>query len=138
MEQIAFTAFASRTHLYNSGSVVVFDELVSNIGNAYQTSFNVVICPVSGLYAFFLSISSGLDETVTAHIITQSQGVMTSAQAYKLTRAQGTSSVITECRVGEMVWAELAEDDDFLGTLFGSRLEKVTSFSGYLIHAYDT
>lgn len=104
------------------------------MGNAYQGSFNVFVCPVSGLYAFFFSLTSGTDQSITGYVVVErAQGLTTAAHAYQITNSQSSTAVNVDCLAGDMVWVQM---DAGTGFLNGSPTEKVSSFAGYLIQAY--
>ena len=55
---VAFTAYAYNTSYTLDGSVVTFDEILTNIGDAFQADIGRFTCPISGVYVFYSAVTS--------------------------------------------------------------------------------
>nr|KAG5691864.1 hypothetical protein BaRGS_033468 [Batillaria attramentaria] len=59
---VSFHAWRNRwDHTLNSGDTVIFEQLISSEGNAYDKNTGVFTVPLDGTYAFFLTVVT--DET---------------------------------------------------------------------------
>ena len=55
---VAFHARRSSSKIFEDGSTIVFDTVITNAGDFYSPSVGVFLCPVSGYYFFAVSLLS--------------------------------------------------------------------------------
>ncbi|XP_052706001.1 complement C1q-like protein 4 [Crassostrea angulata] len=134
--QIAF--HAQLTHnIENLGihQAILFDNVLLNEGNGYSIYEGEFIAPVSGLYVFAWTISSG-DRTCMKYDVVKNSVVLTyhiSDAANHIDWAVSSGTVVTRMYTGDRVWIRVS---DFLtcshtvyGTGYGTSL-----FAGFLLN----
>ena len=55
---VGFSTYATTSEQYSPGEVVVFSEVISNIGNRYDPNTSKFTCPYNGLYLFILNMNA--------------------------------------------------------------------------------
>ena len=131
---VGFTAHLTNT-ITNLGlhQHVVFDNVISNVGNAYSNSQGHFTSPVFGVYSFFLTATN-----VPGHSVSLSLMLNGTPKAFTL--AHGTSSTpgqwetstcsaVLILKAGDQVWAQnegsfsaIEELDGYLYSSFGGFL----------------
>ena len=76
--RVAFTAYATTTRSYSTGSIIDFPYAVTNIGSHYDTSSGIFTCPYDGLYLFTIHVMSDVNDDLEAEIVKESS-LLTSA-----------------------------------------------------------
>ena len=112
---------------------VVFNQAITNIGNAYNTDSGIFTAPVAGSYAFFLSQMTPALHNSLFLVITKNGDVIldvvfsegSSSENYD----QGSSLVTTHLVVGDQVWVRQNSGDAVRGGNW-------TIFSGFLLQAH--
>lgn len=117
------------------GDGVVFETVITNIGNCYHNDSGIFDVPLHGIYIFSCSI---LDKTasttlgkVKAHAeIVQNNATLARAFAHAedTYNDQGAQTIIVEANAGDKIWIRIIHTDD-LG--LGGNL--YTTFSGYML-----
>ena len=129
---VAFTVYASVQRFYEIGEIIIFDGVLTNEGNHYQTHSSFFICPKEGLYMFTTTICGGLDdEDFEAFLMKEAQS-FTTARAHVDHLDQGIASAVMHCEEGERVWVKVSGTQD-IGELYSTETERVASFAGFLI-----
>ncbi|XP_006823159.1 complement C1q-like protein 4 [Saccoglossus kowalevskii] len=138
--KVAFSA-GRTTHMYSNPTqqIVVFDHVITNLGNGYDENTGIFTCPVSGTYFFtfnglknygknlHLKLMKNRVEIVSAH---SGQGLGSLGPS----ELQHTGNdVIIHCDEGDGVWIWLSYSDSNPYQLFSHPTHKYTSFSGYII-----
>jgi hypothetical protein len=106
----AFSAvMTSNLTVTTSGTVFVYDKVISNIGGAYNPTTGEFVCPDDGFYAFTWSATANfgdtgndlhMDYTIITYIYLTYQ---TSSDATGTT-GTSTRTVIKQCSAGSVVW----------------------------------
>ena len=65
----AFSAHPATTLDYDSGSIVQFDVIVTNIENSYYSNLSVFQCPSDGIYLFAISLQSIEEIAMSAELV---------------------------------------------------------------------
>ena len=109
---------------------LVFDEALTNIGSAYNTSNGIFTAPVSGSYAFFLSQMAPNGHNSLLLDITKNGVVLDEvfAEGRSDSFDQGSSQVTTHLATGDQVWVRQATGN-------AVRAGYWTIFTGYLLEA---
>ena len=133
---VAFTAYANRGSnvAYSSGDIVVYGEVVSNIGGHYNPDTSTFICPFDGVYVFevTLAIYNNFDSYIAIN-----QGNSTLVETWangdsSYTRyPMSTAHVVTTCTSGESVWVESTSISNL------NEINRYNHFSGFMIHNYE-
>uniref|UniRef100_K1R1D3 Caprin-2 n=1 Tax=Magallana gigas TaxID=29159 RepID=K1R1D3_MAGGI len=134
--QVAFHAHLTH-NAQNLGihQAIHFDKVLLNEGNGYSVHAGEFVAPVSGLYVFAWTISSG-DRTCMRYDIVKNSVVL----AYYISDAAGhddwavsSGTAVTRMNSGDRVWIRVS---DFLGCshiVYGTGYG-TSSFAGYLLH----
>lgn len=112
------------------GSTLKFDDVITNIGGAYDPATRRFSAPLPGTYAFFVStmaanghdylhLAIDLHDSVLALIFAESGG-----DSYD----QGSSLVTTHLDKGQQLWVRESHGDAVRGGFW-------TVFTGYLLQA---
>ena len=129
-EAVAFTAWANEA-IYEEGDTVIFDGVVSNIGNHYNPSTSIFTCPINGVYAFFSSITSQEGYFMFADIMHNSDDLTTVA-ADDDGLIQGSNFAVILCNQGDTVFIQAEFADDH--RMYGDSQRKYSTFSGFLLY----
>ena len=83
----------------------MFDDVITNIGNAYDVDSSTFICPISGIYMFSLSLMSAAGHFSQAYIMHQGSVIVRAfadddASAY----ASSSNVAFVQCTQGQSVW----------------------------------
>ena len=127
---VSFSAYPSQTIRYNTGTTMIFDSVLTNVGEFYNPGVGSFICPYNGLYLFHVTISTFCDQTASGAIV---KDAIRLAQAFSFDNNdwdQGSISVIVECLAFESVWIECITDNSEL------RGDQFSMFAGVLITQY--
>nr|QBA18404.1 type 2 C1q domain-containing protein 9 [Littorina littorea] len=123
-----FAQFTEYHHGFAGDNTVLrFDNVISNAGNAYHVNTGHFVAPVAGTYAFYLNLLSDHDHTVWQNLC-----VMKNADCVALTQLADSASlsVVLELRSGDSVWA--MKRDGPGTSIYGINH---TTFSGMLVTA---
>ena len=126
-EKVAFAAVLNNDNRHiGLGQIIPFDNVVTNIGNAFHPHSNVFIAPVTGVYVFFVSIMN-----VKTHFeadIVRNGARVARAFADGLNLAQGATATVVHLNVNDEVSVKLAWPQNTL--IHGNGF---SSFSGFLL-----
>lgn len=72
---VAFTATISDHYIEHAGDhqVIVFDNVVTNVGNAYNSHVGIFVAPVNGIYVFSVTLFSPASVSFHANIVKNGQ-----------------------------------------------------------------
>ena len=128
-EEVGFTAWAGSDKQYSRDQIVIFDRIVSNLGDRYRWQNSTFTCPVSGTYLFYLNVVSKPGHSMIVHIIKENSAlVLAVADGVSDVHNHGSALVIINCLANERVWPQMA----LSGNLDGNNRE--SHFTGYLLH----
>ncbi|XP_045168529.2 caprin-2-like [Mercenaria mercenaria] len=103
-QRVAFTAKLSK-HMTNLGNnqPIVFDAIVTNVGQHYSPNTGVFTAPTNATFYFFASIMSHSGKALESEIV--KNGVrMVKMYSYDTAHEQGTNSVVLQLSAGDEVW----------------------------------
>ena len=127
-DAVGFTAVEDSSISYNFGDVIIFPDIVTNIGNHYNAQTGIFTCPITGMYNIQLTVMSLQYAFAIVNIVHEGTAVGT-AYGVNSDYDQGSASVVIVCNAGDEVWAQC--DVSSTG-LTGSRPYNV--FSGFLLY----
>ena len=91
----------SQTTSITAGSILIYDVIVTNVGNGYNVDLGSFVAPIHGLYYIELYMQTYQDVNSPLGIFLNSEAKCT-AQA--LTNyEQGTCSILMELQVGDVI-----------------------------------
>lgn len=130
---VAFTAVISSSGLTDlgSGAAIVFETVVTNIGQSYDSKTGIFTAPVNGLYVFEMDIMTRPAEDRYLQMVKNGTFVMgfygsaLGAQHYV-----SSSRLLTlQLEIGDRVWIRTRVNDRTGGAVHGNGF---SSFSGWL------
>ena len=136
---VAFTAVVSPPQLSNlgAGQTVVYDQIVTDVGNDYHNRSGVFTAPVSGVYVFNYAVmmDPGLSEYIELvkngnHVIWNYGHAPGATHLISASR-----TAVVELMVGDQVWIRTQKSSTHgNGIIHGNGF---TTFSGWLIKMYE-
>lgn len=120
--RVAFTAWLSTDITING--TIVFDSVLTNVGDAYSYSDGYFTCPIPGLYFFaFTSTPASKDFAPNAYLGKDGTTLCEAVAPPGVTGEVSSCAAVVHMSVGQKVWV-----------FTKSQLSSVsTSFSGYLL-----
>jgi hypothetical protein len=114
------------------GSVVKYDAVSHNGGQAYDVTTGLFTCPVDGLYLFLITHTNGIQSAKSEVQIRTDDSASSIARARPTQYAYGSAPGVgfVNCERGQTVWAEIASRDSN-SLIRGAHYSK---FSGALIY----
>ena len=136
---VAFTAYATTFREYDNGDVIIFDHIITNVGNHFSAATNKFTCPRRGLYLFSLTLY--LSDIIYGAIMLNGNEIGevrgTSGVSVGGLRGGANQNSITTtvvCEANQMVWIE--QDNESERELRGYSDDPVTMFTGVLIQSF--
>ena len=124
---MGFTAHVDGSASYNADDVIQFSVVKTNYGGYYNPQTSIFTCPYDGIYLFFSSLLG--DGTSTwGYIMRESSSLVVMGSNDESSSA--SNLVITECLMGERIWARQRYSADIIGG------NAPSTFSGYLLQRY--
>ena len=129
---VGFTAAANTTRQYLTYQPLLFQDVRTNIGGAYDDSSSVFTCPVTGVYVISVSVTSSINQTITGRIRIEKQTyVLASGDIDPVSQNSGSAMVVEYCIQGENIWIE-SGTNEFHETHGNSPSR--SSFSAFLLY----
>ncbi|XP_060081244.1 uncharacterized protein LOC132560598 [Ylistrum balloti] len=129
---IGFTASLSTVTALGNGQIIVFDTIISNDGNGYDSRYGHFTAPITGLYAFSVTVMCyGSESELHVNILKDGQNIGV-AFANGNHYDNGSKFVVVQLQAGQVVWVEHANEPS------GYKIhgQGYSSFSGFLIQSY--
>ncbi|XP_069120448.1 complement C1q-like protein 4 isoform X2 [Argopecten irradians] len=129
---IGFSASLSTPKALGEHQIIVFDTVVTNDGDSYDPHQGHFTAPVTGLYAFSVTVMcDGSESNLHAAIMRDGQ-MIGKAYANGSSYDNGSKLVVVQLEAGQMVWVEHFSDPS------GYKIHGYghSAFSGFLIMAY--
>lgn len=130
-DTVSFTAYASTTLTYSTGTTILFDGIVKNYGEYYNPNVGVFTCPFTGMYLFHLSLSTGVASTsyiARAEIQVAGTGLVdANVQGY----AHGSNVVVTLCNQYQQVSVRSLYSST---RVYGDETLRYSTFTGTLLY----
>ena len=133
---VGFTAYATEDRVYDFFETVVFDGVVTNRGGYYNPLTSSFICPLDGVYMFFITLHADVS-SVRVTITRNADVDLTLPWARTTTGGEvnhGSNMVVSECRLGDVIWSRV----EFVGydRVLYTDDKKITTFSGVLVRTF--
>lgn len=131
LSQVAFfVRLRNKITNHHQSTIIVFDDVQLNTGNAYDPHIGTFTAPVDGIYKFDLVLSSDVEN---GHGEIMHNGVrVLDVYADKLNSmwyGRGSGSIIVRMTQGDKVWIQ---NTDTGNTVINAGVE--TAFSGHLLY----
>ena len=101
MNDVAFYVKLSQTTSITEGSILIYDVIVTNVGDGYNVDFGSFVTPIHGLYYIELYMQTYQNVNSPLGIFLNSEAQCT-AQALT-DYEQGTCSILMELQVGDVI-----------------------------------
>ena len=131
---VAFTAVISRTDLRNlgAGHSIVFDKIITNVGDGYHNTTGVFTAPASGIYVFNMALFVNAGNREYLCFVRNGIPVLYNyGQAGSQDSISTSRTVVLELSKGNEVWVRTSSASYHgTGQIHGNGF---TTFSGWLI-----
>ena len=133
-EPVAFTAWANTGNPtdYISADIIVFNEVLSNVGGHYNTDTSSFICPWDGVYVFSVDVQGYVSDPSHIDLMQNSDyrtRVFNDEISYAYNR--GSMTTVLDCERGDVIWIRAGSTCSIYGGY-----NRYTTFSGFLLHRY--
>ena len=97
---VAFTAYASTGSptAYSPHDVIIFNDVLENIGGHYNNDTSSFVCPWHGIYLFSLSIESSDGMAFDLYRNSACIAIIGNVSG------RGSTTIVTECHRGDVMW----------------------------------
>uniref|UniRef100_K1RPF1 Caprin-2 n=1 Tax=Magallana gigas TaxID=29159 RepID=K1RPF1_MAGGI len=129
-KRIGFTATVSSLSATWSSGTLVYDVVITNVGNGYNPSTGVFTAPTAGEYVFFVNVQSYSTQSIYVDVVLNGvTKVRTMAYSYgsKDYYDAGPNLVVLSLQKGDRVWVKHYSGKGYWND--GS----LTTFSGFLL-----
>ena len=128
MANIAFTATSTQTKMVHQDKTVIFDNVITNVGGAYNNSTGVFTAPQDGTYMIQATIRASHGEEIWANLsVNKSRVVSVNARGTDGRHGMGSQSMVVTLGKGDIVTIECKNEN---GNFYGHYYE---TFSGYFL-----
>ena len=140
-QRSAFTAIKTDAQGGRARNVLVFQEVITNIGNHFSSSTNKFTCQYPGIYQFMFTLSVGCCSDPCISLLKNDQMIVSGTirtmhsnnGVYNgVDLAQGGNSAILELQTGDTVWLAFTQTGR---RRVDSTSNRYTSFSGILLYS---
>ncbi|XP_033737312.1 complement C1q-like protein 4 [Pecten maximus] len=111
---------------------IEFDQIITNVGNGYDSRRGHFTAPVAGLYSFTSTVLLASSNNHNMHISIVKNGVIVGLMFSVTEYDKGTRTVVLSLAVGDMVWVR--NNGNELPNIHGVGY---STFSGFLITPYS-
>ncbi|XP_061187002.1 complement C1q-like protein 4 [Saccostrea echinata] len=129
-KQVGFTAGIPSQSSFWTGDVLIFSNVITNIGGGYNSNTGIFTAPVAGMYQFFVNICSYASKTTSYYIVLNGISKVTalSQSSNHAPYQTGTNMLLVRLEQGDKVWIKRRS-----GSGYYSSSPPFTTFSGFLI-----
>ncbi|XP_061187458.1 uncharacterized protein LOC133195589 [Saccostrea echinata] len=111
--RVGFMAVTTDSQMHMGvNQVVLFPNVIENVGNGLDPHSSIFKAPVSGLYIFSASILSHAGVTVRCVIVKNSQDVAYIFSGDSTTYSSGSKTALLDLTVGDDVWIKIYDISD--------------------------
>ena len=125
---IGFSAYATQSHDYSDGSIVLFDGIITNQGPFYTPETSAFLCAFEGYYLFTLTVFANTGDLMAAEIILDSARVA-SVYADAAEADTGSVTVVVFCPLYKQVFVRGQFDNN---RMYGGG-SRYSVFSGFFL-----
>lgn len=127
-QEVAFTAaVTSPSQTWNSGTLI-FDVVITNVGNGYNLNTGVFTTPKEGTYVFYVSALEYITQYLKIDIVLNSVSKVRAVSDSSASYQTATNMVVLNLQKGDRVWVR-----HLYGKGYTSADVSETTFSGFLI-----
>ena len=133
---VAFTAYANTGDptFYNGGDIILFDEVLANVGGHYSTATSSFICPWHGVYLMSVNVQGYISDYIIIHLMRNSS-IIGRILIDRISGVynRGSTTIVTECDRGDILWVRAGSN----GAVYAPVHYATTLFTGHMIHRYQ-
>ena len=128
---IAFSAFMSRTQQIDLHQDIIFDRVITNVGEAYNAHSGHFVAPRSGMFIFYVVLTNTPGHAASAQLLHNGR-MITQVLADDVAGAYETSTQVAIVQVerGDQIWVQNEYQFSTIEQFDGGSW---SSFSGLLI-----
>lgn len=127
-QEVAFSAgVTSASSTWNSGTLI-FNAVISNVGNGYNPSTGVFTSPQKGTYVFFVSAIENNKQDLGVDIVLNSVSKVRAIGNNSAGYQTGTNMVVLNLKKGDRVWVRHS-----YGKGYHTHSVPLTTFAGFLV-----
>lgn len=130
-QQVAFSGKLQHRFLFSNRSIIKFDDVITNIGNAYSQTTGIFHCPISGLYLFSLNILTDTAGNLSVDIVQNGKRI---ARPYTISaastgeHASASDTVVVHAKIGDEIYVNHMDGHSVY-------LDNMSLFTGVLLKA---
>lgn len=125
---MAFTASVTTPSSTLNSGTLVFNQVISNIGNGYNNCTGVFSAPTTGTYVFYASAVEHNKQNLQLDIVLNSVPKVRLMGYLSAAYQTGTNMVVLPLKRGDKVWVRHS-----YGTGYWTHNVPLTTFSGFMI-----
>lgn len=125
---ITFRAQPAEHRVYAHGEILLFDNVVVNLGQHYVEN-STFVCPYDAFYLLTVTVLQQPGTLMRAYLMLEGSGLQAVRADDTVTYDQATVVVVTLCKEGQRVWVETTGEDFEYHLTRGS----FSAFSGTLL-----
>ena len=126
----AFTAVCNGSYYsvdyYAANEQIVFPEVITNIGDHYNTTSGEFICPHTGLYIMHMLVWTTLHDYASLDLMKEDEHVMRCVSHDTM----NGNAMILECQQNERIWVKGGQSG---GLLYCGGADRRSTFSGAML-----
>ena len=91
----------------NQWEPVIFDDVISNFGSAFEPQSSIFTCPVTGVYMFGVNLMTPVNDSAQVHLNIDNERLFNvlADDAFDV-YSTGTNFAFVSCSQGQSVWVE--------------------------------
>ena len=115
-----------------SHHTLIFDSVITNIGDHYNRYTGIFTAPIAGIYVFSYSIASSSNLYIPVEIV-RNKGVVGSSmtRSHSIYQHNAASTVVIQLSVGDVCFIRTSSSSTPSGNIYSSTYAR-SSFSGWL------
>jgi len=128
---IFFTAYLSTSRSYSQNHVIVFDRIVTNVGNAYSYGTGIFLCPQDGYYYFEVHVISTGTNNFWLEIQKNNARIISANKRNSPNYGSVSNSVTVKLRKNDQI--KVVNWNSATSYIYADSNDLSTTFSGRLI-----
>lgn len=127
-QKVAFTAAVKASISTWNGGTLVFDTVISNVGDGYNEKTGIFCAPLAGTYVFYISVNQFNNQDLGLDIVLNDLPKVRVIAHSSAHRQTGTNMVVLILKKGDHVWVKHSS-----GKGFNTENVPSTTFTGFMI-----
>ncbi|XP_038066248.1 collagen alpha-1(X) chain-like [Patiria miniata] len=127
----AFSAYRTTGLTGSEGDVIIFDNIMTNVGDGYDSQSGVFTCSVPGVYSFTISVNNNANRAYV-RLVKNVELIFSLYNSQTGAFHQSSNSAAVSLATGDRVWLQFGDDSN---RGIYSNNNRYCYFTGFLIHA---